>query len=63
MGEVKSSQYTGAGCITTLTNSDIRVSMDGRSRYLDIIFINCFWRSLKQEAVQSSVTVGLEVVT
>ena len=42
---------TGAGWITTLTNADIKVSMDGRGRYLDNIFIERLWRSLKQEAV------------
>ena len=45
------SQYTGAGWITTLSNADIKISMDGRSRYLDNIFIERLWRSLKQEAV------------
>ena len=45
------SQYTGAGWITTLTNADIKISMDGRGRYLDNIFIERLWRSLKQEAV------------
>ena len=44
-------QYTGAGWITTLTNADIKISMDGRGRYLDNIFIERLWRSLKQEAV------------
>ena len=47
----QSSQYTGAGWITTLTNADIKISMDGRGRYLDNIFIERLWRSLKQEAV------------
>jgi putative transposase len=44
-------QYTGAGWITILTMADIKVSMDGRCRYLDHIFIEHLWRSLKQEAV------------
>ena len=44
-------QYTGAGWITTLTKADIKISMDGRGRYLDNIFIERLWRSLKQEAV------------
>jgi len=29
----------------------MRISMDGRGRYLDNIFIERLWRSLKQEAV------------
>jgi putative transposase len=34
-----------------LTKADIKISMDGRGRYLDNIFIERLWRSLKQEAV------------
>ena len=45
------SQYTGSGWITTLTGAKIKISMDGRGRYLDNIFIERLWRSLKQEAV------------
>ena len=45
------SQYTGAGWITTLTKAEIKISIDGRGRYLDNIFFDRLWRSLKQEAV------------
>jgi putative transposase len=45
------SQFTGAEWVTTLTDAGVRVSMDGRGRYLDNIFIERLWRSLKQEAV------------
>ena len=41
----------GAAWITTLTEADVKISMDGRGRYLDNIFIERLWRSLKQEAV------------
>jgi putative transposase len=51
MNTDQGSQYSGAGWITTLTNADIKISMDGRGRYLDNIFIERLWRSLKQEAV------------
>ncbi|MGB5864856.1 MAG: IS3 family transposase [Sulfitobacter sp.] len=51
MNTDQGSQYTGADWITTLTKADIKVSMDGRGRYLDNIFIERLWRSLKQEAV------------
>ena len=34
-----------------LTDVDTRVSMDGRGRYLNNIFIEQMWRSLKQEAI------------
>ena len=51
MNTDQGSQYTGAGWITTLTKTDIKISMDGWGRYLDNIFIERLWRSLKQEAV------------
>ena len=51
MNTDQGSQYTGAGWITTLTKADIKISMDGRGRYLDNTFIERLWRSLKQEAV------------
>lgn len=44
-------QFTGLAWITTLTEADVKISMDGRGRYLDNIFIERLWRSLKQEAV------------
>ncbi|MCL7406452.1 IS3 family transposase [Paradonghicola geojensis] len=45
------SQFTGSAWITTLTDAGVRISMDGRGRYLDNIFIERLWRSLKQEAI------------
>ncbi|MBO9420312.1 DDE-type integrase/transposase/recombinase [Labrenzia sp. R4_2] len=45
------SQFTGSAWITTLTEAGVRISMDGRGRYLDNIFIERLWRSLKQEAI------------
>ena len=33
------SHYTGSGWITTLTEAKIKISMDGRGRYLHNIFI------------------------
>ena len=51
MNKDQGSQYTGSGWITTLTEAKIKISMDGRGRYLDNIFIERLWRSLKQEAV------------
>jgi putative transposase len=50
MNTDQGSQYTGSGWITTLTEAKIKISMDGRGRYLDNIFIERLWRSLKQEA-------------
>jgi len=51
MNTDQGSQYTGAGWITTLAKAEIKISMDGRGRYLDNIFIERLWRSLKQEAI------------
>ena len=51
MNTDQGSQFTGTAWITTLTDAKIKISMDGRGRYLDNIFIERLWRSLKQEAV------------
>jgi putative transposase len=44
-------QFTASARITTLTEAGARISMDGRGRYLDNIFIERVLRSLKQEAI------------
>lgn len=54
MNTDQGSQFTGADWITMLTEAGVRVSMDGRGRFLDNIFIERLWRSLKQEAVYLS---------
>ena len=51
MNTDQGSQFTGSDWITALTDARVRVSMDGRGRYLDNIFIERLWRSLKYEAV------------
>jgi putative transposase len=51
MNTDQGSQFTGAAWITTLTEAGVKVSMDGRGRCMDNIFIERLWRSLKQEAV------------
>ena len=51
MNTDQGSQFTGSAWITTLTEANVKISMDGRGRYLDNIFIERLWRSLKQEAV------------
>jgi putative transposase len=35
----------------TLKDADIRISMDGRGRWMDNVFIERLWRSLKYECV------------
>ena len=45
------SQFTSAAFTGRLIEAGIRVSMDGRGRYLDNIFIERLWRSMKHEDV------------
>ena len=45
------SQFTSSDFIERLEDADVKISMDGRGRYLDNIFIERLWRSLKYEAV------------
>lgn len=45
------SQFTSKEWINTLKNHGISISMDGRGRYLDNIFIERLWRSVKQEKI------------
>ncbi|MGV3705405.1 MAG: transposase [Arcticibacter sp.] len=43
------SQFTSPTFIQALLDNGIRISMDGKGRALDNVFIERFWRSLKQE--------------
>jgi len=45
------SQYTSNQYIETLKTHKIKISMDGRGRALDNIYIERFWRFLKYEKV------------
>jgi len=45
------SQFTVPAWITALTEAGVRISMGGHGRYLDNIFIERLWRSLKQQAI------------
>jgi len=44
-------QFTSGDFVGELTERKVRISMDGRGRYLDNIFIERLWRSLKYEEV------------
>src|SRR3954451_16856952 len=44
-------QFTGADFLSELELREVRISMDGKGRYLDNIFIERLWRSLKYEEV------------
>ena len=51
MNTDQGSQFTGSAWITTLSEAGVKISMDGHGRYLDNIFIERLWRSLKQVVV------------
>ena len=44
-------QFTSADFLAELQTQQVRISMDGKGRYLDNIFIERLWRSLKYEEV------------
>jgi putative transposase len=45
------SQYTSELYIETLKKYEIKISMDGKGRALDNVYIERFWRSIKQEKI------------
>jgi putative transposase len=45
------SQFTSAAFTRTLAAAGVQISMDGRGRWLDNVFIERLWRSLKYEEV------------
>jgi putative transposase len=50
-GEDQSVQFTSAAFLDELSSQGVRISMDGKGRFLDNIFIERLWRSLKYEEV------------
>ena len=45
------SQFTSQPFTEVLTDAEVRISMDGRGRWMDNVFIERLWRSLKYECV------------
>jgi putative transposase len=45
------SQFTSEGFLGMLTSRGIRISMDGKGRWMDNVFIERLWKSLKYENV------------
>ena len=45
------SQFTSAAFTGTLAAAGIEISMDGRGRWMDNVFIERLWRSLKHEDI------------
>ena len=47
-------QFTSVDFTDVLTEAGIRISMDGKGRWMDNVFIERLWRSLKYECVYLS---------
>lgn len=45
------SQFTSAAFTSALMAAGVRISMDGRGRWMDNVFIERLWRSLKHEDI------------
>jgi putative transposase len=45
------SQFTSSDFIGVLSNAEVRISMDGCGRWMDNVFIERLWRSLKYEDI------------
>ena len=45
------SQFTSTTFTDVLKSNDIRISMDGKRRWFDNVFIERFWRSIKYESI------------
>ena len=45
------SQFTSQAFTSMLRDAEVRISMDGRGRWMDNVFIERLWRSLKYECV------------
>jgi putative transposase len=45
------SQFTSLSFTQMLADANVRISMDGRGRWMDNVFIERLWRSLKYECV------------
>jgi len=45
------SQFTGTAFTSVLKREEIQISMDGRGRWMDNVFIERLWRSVKYEEV------------
>jgi putative transposase len=56
------SQFTSALWTEYLDNEDIKISMDGKGRAIDNIFIERLWRTVKQDYIYlSPIETGLEL--
>jgi putative transposase len=51
MNTDQGSQFTSEGFTSVLEANNVKISMDGRGRWLDNVFIERLWRSVKYEEV------------
>jgi putative transposase len=51
LGSDQGSQFTSEEWTSTLTGWGVRISMDGRGRWMDNVFIERLWRSIKYEDI------------
>lgn len=51
MNTDQGSQFTSEGFTSLVSSSGVAISMDGRGRWLDNVFIERLWRSVKYEEV------------
>ena len=51
MNTDQGSQFTSWAWTNALRQAGVRISMDGKGRFLDNIFVERLWRSLKYECV------------
>ena len=51
MNSDQGSQFTGHEWTNALSGAGVKISMDGKGRFLDNIFVERLWRSLKYECV------------
>src|SRR3989475_13293832 len=59
---IRVSQFTAADFLAPLKKRGISISMDGRGRALDNVFIERLWRSLKYELIYpGDFATGLEL--
>ena len=48
---LRGSQFTSDDFTNVLKENDIRISMDGKGRWIDNVFVERLWRSVKYEEV------------
>nr|WP_168733159.1 IS3 family transposase [Thalassobius vesicularis] len=58
MNTDQGSQFTSFAWADCLRRSGVRISMDGKGRFLDNIFVERLWRSLKYEVISEGWQIG-----